>query len=294
MNWQYLIGCFVAGAIATLVIQSLVDTSSEQAREAQNNISPSIPLSGAAKSEGVKYLTNLRAGYKVISGHLNTSTFDGPVVQAATIAYSEYFARAYGYPETYVAPELPDFVDYIAYEIKYAGSFQKCQLKLLIDKGSLVQVPDAVTSSLFFGGNTEMFRAPLPPRLKSHGERAYQRDFRLTRSTYANYGHYALNNFQLVGEGKSDSPDARASLTLPMVASDPGVFEEWNFVTLAFACSELAQNLLEHDRVLLKMRPSTDVDTRANIDTRASKPTSVRLPLRLKQRALRILHEIEF
>lgn len=287
MGWRFSIGCFAAGVIATLAMQSILYTSSKQAPKTRDISTPTNRLIGVPKGGGVKQLTNLRAGYKLMSDHLTTTNFDGPIIQAATVAYSEYFARAYGYPESHLAPELPDFIDYIAYEIKYAGSFQKCQLKLLIDKDTQVHVPNAVTSSLFFGGNTEMFRAPLPPRLKSHGEKPYQRDFRLKRSTYASYGHFALNNFQLIGKGKPGAPEAAASLTLPMIASDPGVFDEWNFITLSFACSELAQDLLVHDRVSLRIR-------RANADSGKGGPTSVQLPLQLKRNALQILNEIQF
>jgi len=251
--------------------------------------------SRSANNSGVERFTNLKAGYRLVPGELQNDTFEGPIIQASVIAYSDFFSRAYGYPDKYVAPELPEYVDFIEYEMKYAGPFQKCQLKFLIDKDAPVELPQVATIAPLLGGNLEMFRATLPKRNQNYAEKEYQRDFRLNRSAFATLGVSPLNNSRLIGLGKPGTEQAMSSVSLPLSTANPGIFQEWNFVTLVLGCSELTKNIMEHQDVFVALQPKERTPrSKTKFVKGVGDVLPIQLPDQMKLEALQILKKIEF
>ena len=214
------------------------------------------PLSKHEDAKGVRYYSNLENGFRVSGISSESTGYSGPIINSSYLTYSEYFERAYGYPKKFTSTSLPEYLDFIEYDVRYAGDYQRCRLKLLIDNDGPVELIPETVGQLFFGGSLEKFPSALPRKVTSHLEKEYQREFRLQQSGYARFGEAALNQYHLIGVGMPNEPEARASISLVVMSSRPDIYKEWTLIEVALSCSELTRNIFQHNEVFLALPPS--------------------------------------
>jgi hypothetical protein len=287
--------CIAVGASTVFTFSHLENTESTIEEFLRN---PSVETTTQQSTDptdvGVKRYSNYKSWNRLSEDGKREDFYNGIIIFSSTIAYSERFARAYGYPEKHVTSELPEFVDFIEYEMKYAGEFQQCQLKLLIDKDGPVKLAPEPMFFVFNGGNLEMFRAALPRKISTHAEKQYQREFRLNKSAYAKYGNYVLNNYHLIGRGLQGTPNAFSSISLVMTISKPDLFSEWTYVALGIGCTELTRNIMRHNKVSLAMPPSETKKTSTTRIKNVGEVVEFVLPSTFRQQALTTLNKIDF
>lgn len=249
---------------------------------------------GVSDVLGVQRISNFSSWDRVTIGVENEDVYEGNIILSSVVTYSDYFSRAYGYPAELINEGLPDYIDFLAYEIKYAGSFQRCRLKLLVDKESVISLEGRSFFNVAGGANKENFRAALPRKTSAHSEKPYQREFRLNSSSYSRFADYALNNFFLFGRGKNGDQKSFASVSFPVVESNPDVFSEWVYISLGVGCTKLGTNILSHDEVYLALPPSeAGVELSEDVQFVGSKIV-VPLPKKFQQDVLSVLNKISF
>lgn len=221
---------------------------------------------------GVPMFSNLGPSPLFLSGAVRQRVFEGPILYNSHIAYSRYFAEQYGFPEQYVSDQLPEAVDYIAFDMKYAGNFSSCNIKMLIDKDGPIHVAPINVYRPFGGSSVGMMQAAQPKRSAGHGELRYQQRYRLDESEY--YSSKAVQDAvhrdaSLIGLDDPEVTDSGVSaVTMPVHVIKHNQFKEWSFVELGTGCVSLIQRIVAHPYVFVTMRPtgsSNEVSIRPQI-----------------------------
>ena len=245
--------CFFAGAffgVLTLRMFNFVGAGDKSPSEA--NTSPN----------GIEVHSNLGPSEFRINDHSAITHFAGPIIYKTHAAYSSDFANGYGFPENYVSEDLPQFVDYFAIDIKYAGEFSSCSIKMLIDKNGPIALPDFDIYEVYSGGNLNMIRSGLPKRNPGPQEKLYQQQYRMQESYYSgrkDVANAVHNTFALTGLGDKSRPDGkRASHTLNIEMLKHRLFSEWVYVELANYCSPMMKTIFAHDWVAVLAKPATE------------------------------------
>ncbi|WP_020400847.1 hypothetical protein [Kordiimonas gwangyangensis] len=245
--------CFFAGAffgVLTLRVFNFVGAEDR------------LPTEANTAPNGIEVHSNLGPSEFRINDRSEVTHFAGPIIYKTHAAYSSDFANGYGFPESYVSEELPKFVDYFAINIKYAGEFSSCSIKMLIDKDGPIALPDFDIYEVYSGGNLNMIRSGLPKRNPGPQEKLYQQQYRMQESEYdgkKGLADIVHSTFSLAGLADMSKPDGTHTFyTLNIEVLKHRLFSEWVYVELATYCSPMMKKTFAHDWVVLLAKPATE------------------------------------
>lgn len=246
---------FAAGAIASVVtfyaLQSGENDASEGDAPSQHNV--------AAASGGVEFESNLGPYEFRVDERTVKSRYNGPILYKTHVAYSPYFAGQYGFPNEFVDKGMPSYVDYFAMDIKYAGEFSSCHIKLLIDKDGPIPLPTEDIFEAHSGGNLNMLRSALPKRNTGVREKDYQWEYRMKKSeldSHPGLGDTILNSFTLTGFEDEQNPKREStSFTVQIEKLKNRLFSEWVYVELGTRCGSLTKKAFSHKSVYVLGNP---------------------------------------
>lgn len=283
----YSIALLLVGAVAGSLMSFIFLGSSEEVVELQN---PTVEGNEVEKPQlgGVKQYSNLKRYNQLANDGATETIFDGPILYNTFLVYSQYFADNYGYPQEFVSDELPGFVDLIQYEMKYAGDFQNCHLKILIDKDGPARLPK--TDGFVFTGP----RIALPTKKPGFAEKAYQKKFRLEDSLFARWRQDYSQNYALMGVGEKENKESRGRLSLGIIASNPFVFPEWDAVSFSAPCTKLIKKIFRRDEAFLAMRSRSDDRSKRIMFETLDEMIVVRFPETLRRQIADAYELIEF
>ncbi len=298
-------GLIVAGSLGTifggalLYFSGFIESQFEAGAKAERERALQLYLDTPDEEKGgVWYYSNLPTTEYQISQATEKSKFRGPILYSSHVAYSRYFAEQYGYPDDYVSDELPEFVDFMVFDTKYAGRFERCKMKLLIDKDGPVRIPDKNLFQPFSGSSLNMMRAAQPQRLSGFSEQQYQQEYRLNSSQYdssKSIRQAIHGTFALAGLPKAANIRGNGTFfTVDIEVLNNNLFAEWSYVELATHCSPLTQNLFSRDEVWLVARPK-DAPDNLWLDPRStSEMINIKVPSRLQQSLNAELSKLNF
>ncbi len=250
---KYGIG-FVVGVVLSLGLYAAsLDTKQEPPKVHQRIATEREPTKSIAESSPLRQVSFYSNLYnEAVIDEAKEEAFVGPVLFNEHVAYSGYFAETYGYPTKYVSDELPASIDLMAFEVKYAGAFQRCNIKMLVDKDGPVDLVSFPVLKPFAGSALNMMDVALPRRIKGFQVSSGQQNYRSTQHEYLSSQQlrdYVHNSFSLSGDGPG-----RASVTLLVDVLKPDLFAEWSFLSLRAGCSELIGNIVSKQDVWMNMR----------------------------------------
>lgn len=293
-KYMTLVVGLLIGSLGTYTyLQSMIKTD-------QNDLSTAQTDSGlgAEQSEETNFVWHYSNLYNefIIAGETEKSRFYGPVIYSAHVVYSDYFAKEYGYPTSYVAASLPSYIDYVEFEMKYAGRFNQCNIKLLVDKDGPVQIPEEPVYRPFAGSSLNMMLAALPRRQGKFSEKNYQRQYRLSQHEYDGskpFREMVHGSFAILGRDEGPSSEY-GSVSLNIDIAKPNIFSEWTFISLRTGCSEVIKNIVDRQAVNLLMRPKGEGSSAAMIVSSTEKFLSFELPMQLIDPVRRDFQKISF
>lgn len=212
------------------------------------------------ETAGVWMYSNLSPTEFVVSPSTEKIVFDGPIIYKTHVRYSGFFSEQYGFPGEYISSEMPNYLDFIAIDIKSAGKFQACSIKILVDKDGPFYHPPMEVYRPFAGTSLNMMRAAQPRRVQGFTERQYQSDFRNTFNSYdssKNLRDAILGSYGLFGLQMEADATAEGTMYSPAVSvTKHNLFKEWVYVEMSTPCTTLTKNIFERPNVYLSSRQS--------------------------------------
>jgi len=249
------IGC-IGGVIATALAHMALENLPAVSHDLGEDLAADTT---SADLSGVDVYTNLPTYEYRIEEPERVSQYSGPIIYKTHVAYSPYFAEQYGFPADFITQDLPDFVDYMAFEVKHAGPFSHCNIKLLIDRDGPVRLPPFDTYQPFGGGNVGMLRSALPKRIPSAKEKLYQAEYRNQQSEYdgsVELRRAVHNSFFLFGlKDKEDLRGVGGGYSLSIEAFKQRQLSEWVYFELANSCGSMFNKTISQNWVALLATP---------------------------------------
>jgi len=289
MHWKKggLIGFLLGASISSILAFVLIDAWSRDLTK----VAPSI-------GGGIEFHTNLPTSELLIEESSRVSRFKGPILYKTHAAYSSYFSEQYGFPTELVDADMPDFVDYFAMDIKYAGAFSSCKIKMLLDKDGPIPLPEYDLYQPFSGGNLNMMRSALPKRNTDAREKGYQREYRVQESDYVNRKGLAdtiHSSFALVGlHDKSDPEGRSASYTIQIEVLKHQLFSEWDYIELSTFCNPMAKAVFSHNWVAVLGNPMENKRDFLPSPRTLDRAVQIPVPAAVKESVERDLSKISF
>ncbi len=240
------------------------------------------------EKDGVWYYSNLDTEFSLLEKPIKKK-YSGPILFSSHLSYSKEFAERYGYPDSYVTDELPSFVDYIEFEMKYAAGFNRCNIKMLVEKSAPVRLPKFPIFRAYAGTSLNMMPAAQPRQNRDFSERDYQQKFRMQSHEY--FSDAALKasvheSFALVGAGL---------VTMRIDVAKQNLFAEWDFLSLRVGCSDLIKSLTRRGYMTILMRPKdSEADSIPMSLKDASKFIQVAVPQKIAKLVKADFDKIDF
>lgn len=281
---------FAIGAISLVAISWVTGTYSSFLRGF---------LSDFAKNEtdaglGVEFLSNLGPSEFRVNEKTVVQRFAGPIIFNSHVVYSPYFAEQYGFPSHHVYPTLPPYLDYFSVDVKSAGRFSSCHIKMLLDKDGPVPLPKENIFQAYSGGNLNMIRAALPKRLAGAREKLYQQQFRMNQSeldSRLGLADTILSSFAIIGMQDETAPsNNHVSYTVAIETLKNDLFSEWIYVELATQCSPMFRRVFAQPKVFLLGNPKAN--KRSFLPGPRTFDASVKLPVPVVVRDA-VAHDLE-
>lgn len=193
-------------------------------------------------------------------GKERVESFSGPIIYKTHVAYSRYFSEEYGFPLAFVDEQMPPYLDYFAVDVKYAGEFSSCTIRMLLDKEGPISLPEVDLYQPFSGGNLNMMRSALPKRNTDAKEKRYQWEFRTRKSDYDGRDgvpEAIHGTFALVGIDDPETPEGKSvSQSVDIETLKHGLFREWMFVELQTFCSPMLKAVFSRDHAYVLGNPT--------------------------------------